>query len=234
MLGLIMSILSIALIDLVLSGDNAAVIGLAIKDLPDEQRKSAALWGAGGAIVLRILFTIIATVLIAIPYINAIGGVLLLWITWNLLNSDEEGQNDNGKMINRFWQAVGTIILADLSMAFDNIMGVAGAAEGKIYLVIFGLALSIPILVFGSNWLAKLMNKFPIIIYLGGAVLVHTALAMIFHDKALNISHYLKGYTTQIIAWFAAFIVLGIGMLKTGLFTQFSQQVASTKENDGK
>jgi YjbE family integral membrane protein len=231
MLGIIMSVLSIALIDLVLSGDNAAVIGLAIKDLPDDQQRPAAMWGAGGAIILRVFFTIIATVLIGIPYINAIGGVLLLWITWNLLNSHDEEQTNNEKKINRFWQAVGTIILADLSMAFDNIMGVAGAANGQVYLVIFGLALSIPILVLGSSWLAKMMNRFPVIIYLGGAVLVHTALTMIFHDKALNISHYLKEFTSQIIAWLAAFVVLGFGIFKVGLLTQFNQQLASTKED---
>ncbi|HEX7713779.1 MAG TPA: TerC family protein [Bacillota bacterium] len=232
MIAIIMSILSITLIDLVLSGDNAAVIGLAIKDLPHEERKSAALWGAGGAIVLRVFFTVLATLLLKIPYLNAIGGVILLWITWNLLNShDDENQDDHGKTVTKFWKAVGTIILADLSMAFDNIMGVAGAAHGEIYLVIFGLALSIPILVLGASWLATLMEKFPIIIYLGGAVLVHTSLAMIFHDKALYLFHYLNEFTIQIISWLAALSVLAIGVFKIGLFTKSNQQLASTKDN---
>ncbi len=227
---LVLKILTIALIDLVLSGDNAAVIGLAIKNLPLEQRKSAALIGAGGAIVLRVLFTALATLLITVPYLNAIGGVLLLWITWKLLNSD--GEEESVKSSNRYWAAIGSIVVADLSMAFDNIMGVAGAAHGHIGLVIFGLALSIPILVIGSNWLATLMNRYPIIIYIGGAVLAHTALTMIMHDKAMDLMHVLGGLTANILIWGVTLAILGYGLMKTQALTGSKQEPAVSKEEE--
>jgi YjbE family integral membrane protein len=225
---LVLGVLSIALIDLVLSGDNAAVIGLAIKNLPLEQRKSAAFIGAGGAIVLRVLFTALATLLIAVPYLNAIGGALLLWITWKLLNSD--GEEESVKSCNRYWAAIGSIVIADLSMAFDNIMGVAGAANGHIGLVIFGLALSIPILVIGSNWLATLMNRYSIIIYIGGAVLAHTALTMIMHDKALNLGHVLGSLTANILIWGITLAVFGYGLVKTQVLAGPRQEPAVAKE----
>ncbi|HYH02989.1 MAG TPA: TerC family protein [Bacillota bacterium] len=216
-MSLILAVFSIVLIDLVLSGDNAAVIGLAIKNLPHEQRKTAAMFGAGGAIVLRIIFTSIATLLINVPYLNAIGGALLLWITWNLLKQDDGEEHVNAA--NKFWAAVGSIILADVSMAFDNIMGVAGAAHGSIYLVIFGLALSIPILVWGSNWLATLMNTYPIIIYIGGAVLAHTSLNMLFHDHGLNMIQFVGKTGADAISWSFAMIVLTYGLFKTKLIS---------------
>lgn len=220
-MAFLLSVFSIVIIDLVLSGDNAAVIGLAIKNLPDEQRKSAALLGAGGAVGLRILFTSLATILITIPYLNLLGGILLLWITWNLIKQGEEAAGEDVNASSKFWAAVGSIIIADASMAFDNVMGVAGAAHGSIALVIFGLALSIPILIWCSNWLATLMNKYPIIIYIGGAVLAHTALSMIFHDHGLDMVHRLGSsgaIITELIAAAAGLAVLVWGMFKTESF----------------
>lgn len=183
------AIFAITVIDLALSGDNAAVIGLAIRDLPERQRKKAAIIGAGGAIILRVIFTAICTKLMSINYLNAIGGLILVGITWKLV-SHKDSETENVKSNNKFWSAVGAIILADLSMAFDNVMGVAGAAHGSIPLVVFGLALSIPILIVGSNWLAEWMNRQPFIIYIGAAVLAHTSIAMIFHDKGLHLTTY--------------------------------------------
>lgn len=211
-MSFILSVLSIVIIDLVLSGDNAAVIGLAIKNLPLEQRPKASILGAGGAVLLRICFTAIATLLITIPYLNAVGSVILLWITWNLIKQDDEEEHVNAS--NKFWAAVGSIILADLSMAFDNVMGVAGAAHGSILLVVFGLAFSVPILIWGSNWLASMMNRFPIIIYIGAAVLMHTALSMFFHDQGLNLIHYLGKNLVSFISWGCASLVLMGGYLK--------------------
>lgn len=212
MLETIWAVFSIVIIDLALSGDNAAVIGMAIKDLPTEQRKQAAFIGAGGAIVLRIIFTAIATVLLTIPYLRAFGGLILVWITWKLLNHKNE--EENIKVGSKFWSAVGTIIIADLSMAFDNVMGVAGAAQGHIGLLVFGLALSIPILIIGASWLANLMNRYPIIIYIGGAVLIHTALAMIFKDHGLGLTFYVGRLAAEIIPWAMALAVLFGGWLK--------------------
>jgi len=207
------AILAISIIDLVLSGDNAAVIGLAIRDLPHDMQKKAAMWGAAGAIILRVIFTIFATFLLTIPYLSAIGGVILIWITWKLLGHGEE--EEHVKTSNKFWGAIWAIIIADLSMAFDNVMGVAGAAHGSVALVVFGLLLSIPILVFGATWLAKMMGKYPIIIYIGAAVLAHTAVAMIFHDKALHLDKYTGELMGNILPWIPALAVAVYGFFKT-------------------
>lgn len=208
------AILSIVIIDLALSGDNAAVIALAIRELPLHQRKKAAIFGAGGAILLRVIFTIIATFLLMIPYLRAIGGVILLAITWKLIKQDEETREEKISASTRFWRAVGTIIIADLSMAFDNVLAVAGAAHGHPGLVIFGLALSIPILVAGSNWLASLMNRYPIIIYIAAAVLARTALEMIVHDNGLALVHYLGALVGILIPFIAGGIVILWGILE--------------------
>ncbi len=215
-MDLIYAILSIVLIDLVLSGDNAAVIGLAIKDLPEQMRKSAAALGAGGAVVLRIIFTSLATLLINIPYLNAIGGIILIWITWNLLHPNEDASSLEAT--NQYWVAVRNIIIADVSMAFDNIMGVAGAAHGSIGLVIFGLAVSIPILVWGSSWLARLMNRFPLIIYIGGAVLAHTAITMILRDNGLNVASVIGELSITLIGIGVAIAVIVYGLFRLKSF----------------
>ena len=204
------AILSISIIDLVLSGDNAAVIGLAIRDLPKNMQKKAAIVGTGAAILLRIIFTIFAVYLLSLRYLKAAGGLILIWITWKLLNTHMV-ETTHVSRSNRFFRAVATIIAADLSMAFDNVMGVAGAAHGQIGLVVFGLMFSIPILVFGSTWLAGLMNKQPFVIYLGAMVLAHTAISMIIHDNALFIISYIGDFLGTVIPWLCAFCVLGYG-----------------------
>ncbi|MCL4425931.1 MAG: TerC family protein [Firmicutes bacterium] len=226
--SLLTSVLGITIIDLALSGDNAAIIGLAIKDLPDRQRKKAAFLGAGGAIILRVFFTAIATTLLRIPYINALGGLILIWITWKLVMA-EEGEGEF-RTAGRFWEAVWAIILADLSMAFDNVMGVAGAAHGSVGLVLFGLALSIPIVVLGSNWLATLMNRYPIFIYLGAAVLAHTALAMLFHDGGLHLYRYTGEILANLIPWLLASLVLIWGWSEVKKLKRAVPEVASADE----
>jgi YjbE family integral membrane protein len=206
------AIFSITIIDLVLSGDNAAVIGLAIRDLPRPMQKKAAILGAGGAIILRVTFTIFAVYLLTIKYLSAIGGLILIFITYKLLNAKvEEGANVRSS--NKFWSAVGTIVVADISMAFDNVMGVAGAAQGQVWLVIFGLLLSIPILVWGSTWLATMMGKYPIIIYVGATVLAHTAVNMIFNDSALNLTQLTGEFLGKVIPWACALPVLIYGFI---------------------
>ncbi|MCR6544746.1 TerC family protein [Dehalobacterium formicoaceticum] len=206
------AILSITIIDLVLSGDNAAVIGLAIRGLPYYMQKKAAIFGAGGAIVLRITFTIFAVYLLSVKYLSAIGGVILIFITFKLLSADiSEGAHI--KSSNKFWSAVGTIIIADISMAFDNVMGVAGAAHGEVWLVVFGLFLSIPILVWGSTWLATMMGKHPIIIYIGATVLAHTAVNMIFREKAFHLIQYTGEFLGAAIPWICALPILIYGAI---------------------
>lgn len=216
------AVFTIIIINIALSGDNAAVIGLAIKKLPDQKRKQAAFIGAGGAIALRVILTALATILIKIKFLDAIGGIILIWITWKLLaDSDEEGDVASNTS---FWGAINTIIIADLSMSFDNVMGVAGAANGSITLLIFGLLVSIPIVVAGSNLLAKLMNRYPIIIYLGGAVLGHTALTMIFEDQGLNLAGFTGNLLAELLPWLAAVGILAWGWLHLKSEPVFSKE----------
>ena len=208
-----LAIITISLIDLVLSGDNAAVIGLAIRNLPKGMRQKAALLGAGGAIILRVTFTIFAVYLLKVKFLSAIGGVVLIWITYNLIKPQDEGDESGIHAADKFWSAVGTIIIADLSMAFDNVMGVAGAANGEAWLVVFGLLLSIPILIIGATWLASLMEKWPIIIYIGAMVLMHTATNMIIHDAALHLIQYTGALMGTLIPWICALPVLVYGWM---------------------
>lgn len=224
------AVLSITVIDLVLSGDNAAVIGLAIRNLPHHQRRQAAIIGTVGAILLRVALTVVATVLLRIPYLHAIGGILLVWITWNLIaGAGEEGGVESSAY---FWRAISTIVVADVSMAFDNVMGVAGAAQGNIPMMAFGLAISIPIVVAGSNFLAHLMNRHPIVIYAGGAVLAHTSLTMIFSDKGLDLPRHIGALAPVAAGWGVALVVLAYGWLRTRrtIADQTAAEVASDLE----
>lgn len=191
----------IILIDLSLSGDNAAVIGLAVRDLPPKQGRLAAILGASGAIATRMLFAVLATLLLRLPYLNAIGGVILAWITWKLAAGT--GTENHKSLGGSFWSAVWTIILADVSTGFDNVMAVAGAAHGSAILVVIGLAISMPILIWGSTWVARLMQSYPFVIFLGAAVLAHTSLAMIVEDEGLGLAPHL-GIGAVVLPWAAA------------------------------
>jgi YjbE family integral membrane protein len=177
------AILSIIVIDLVLSGDNAVVIGMAARSLSAENRRKAIVFGGAGAIGLRILFTALATVLLGIPYLQAIGGVLLFYIAYKLLRPQGDGHGEI-KEAGSLREAIQTIILADVVMSLDNILAVAGAAHGDIRLLMFGLLLSIPIILFGSELVARLLGRFPALLYLGAFVLVHAAVAMVLQDAS--------------------------------------------------
>jgi YjbE family integral membrane protein len=178
------AVLSIVVINLVLSGDNAVIIGMASRTLSQENRRKAIIYGGAGAVGLRILFTALAAkALLGIPYLQAIGGALLVYIAYKLLRP----QVDHGaiKEAGSLREAIQTIIVADLVMSLDNILAVAGAAQEDIRLLIFGLLLSIPIILFGSELVARLLGRFPAFLYLGALVLVHAAIEMILHDPAL-------------------------------------------------
>lgn len=183
-LDLLRAVLSIVVIDLVLSGDNAVVIGMAARRLSPEQRRRAILFGAGGAIVLRVVFTALAALLLGVPLIQALGGLLLIWIAFGLLR--QEHQEREVREGANLFEAVRTIILADVVMSLDNILAVGGAAHGDLRLLLFGLALSMPIIMFGSNLVALLMNRLPWLVYLGAGILVYTAGEMIFGDKIIG------------------------------------------------
>jgi len=179
----------IIMIDILLGGDNAVVIALACRKLPAKQRTQGILWGTAGAIVLRVVLIFFALTLLAIPYLKVVGALLLLWIGVKLLAPDDDDAHGDIQASDKLWAAVKTVIVADLVMSVDNVIAIAGAAEGaggdhKMPLVIFGLLVSIPIIVWGSQLVIKLMDRFPSIITIGGMLLGWIAGTMAVTDPA--------------------------------------------------
>ncbi len=163
-------LLKIVWINIILSGDTAVVIAMAARSLPPHQQRTAVLFGSGAAVVLRIALTVVAAKLLALPYLQIVGGLLLLWIGTQLLSEEEEGEGED-KEYGSMLAAVRTILLADLVMSLDNVIAVAAAAQGSMVLLILGLAISIPLVIFGSTLMIKLMERFPIIVMLGAALI---------------------------------------------------------------
>lgn len=178
------ALLSIIVIDLVLAGDNAIVIGLAARNLPKEQQKKAIIWGTVGAIIIRAAATLAVVWLLELPGLHLVGGILLIWIAYKLLVDDQDEHNIEAK--GSFAAAVRTIIVADALMGLDNVLGVAGAAHGSFVLVITGLIISVPIMVWGSTLFIKLIDRFPIIVTIGAAILSYTAAKMIVGEPILQ------------------------------------------------
>lgn len=179
------ALLAIILIDLVLAGDNAIVIALAARSLPTHLQRKAIVWGTVGAIVVRSLMTIGVVWLLKIPGLMLVGGLGLVWIAYRLL-ADPGDEGAHGPGAQTFWGAMKTIVVADALMGVDNVLGVAGAAHGAFDLVILGLLISVPIVVFGSSVVLKLVQRFPVIIQLGAAVLAFTAAKMIVNEPLLD------------------------------------------------
>jgi YjbE family integral membrane protein len=203
---LLLAGLSIILIDLVLSGDNAVVIGMAAHRLPPRQRKWAIIFGAGAAIVLRIALTAVATLLLLLPWVRLVGGALLLWIGYKLLKEEEE-QHEGAGGSERLFEAVSTIIVADVVMSVDNILGVAAAARGDIGLLIFGLVLSMIIMLAGGSLISRMIDRFWWLVYLGSAVIVWTGAEMMFADPF--IAHQVGEHNPMVLVASAA-ITIGI------------------------
>ena len=179
---------AIILIDLVLAGDNAIVIALAARRLPPHLQKKAIFWGTLGAIALRVLMTLVVVWLLRVPGLMLVGGVGLLWIAWHLLvdtDTSHSGNVDEAGATVSLWSALRTIVIADALMGVDNVLGVAGAAHGAMDLVVLGLLISVPIMVFGSTLVLRLVGRFPVIIELGAAVLAWTAGSMIASESLL-------------------------------------------------
>jgi len=181
----------IILIDILLGGDNAVVIALACRSLPAHQRTRGILWGTAGAIVLRVILIAFALTLLAIPFLKLVGGILLVWIGVKLLMPQDDDEHGNIAASDKLWGAVKTVIVADLVMSIDNVIAIAGAAQGageahQMPLVIFGLLVSIPIIVWGSQLVLKLMDRFPLIISLGGMLLGWIAGTMVHSDPGLT------------------------------------------------
>lgn len=180
----LVSIFQIIVADLLLSGDNAVVIGLAARRLSPENRRRAVIIGGAGAVGLRILFTAMAALLLDIPYLQAIGGLLLFWIAYRLLRPADHTAHvgEAGSL----GEAIRTIVVADVVMSLDNILAVAASADGDIGLLLFGLALSIPILLFGSDLVARLLGRYPILVYVGVVVLLYAAVQMVVEDRLIE------------------------------------------------
>lgn len=174
----------IIMINIVLSGDNAVVIALASRSLPPRQQKQAILFGSVGAIVLRVILTFFAVYLLTLPYLKLVGAVLLLWIGTNLLVPEDEGSELSAH--SNLMAAIKTIIIADFVMSLDNVIGVAAAAKGNFVLLVLGLAISIPLIIYGSTLILKLMNRFPFIITLGAGLLGWVAGEMAIGDPAIS------------------------------------------------
>jgi YjbE family integral membrane protein len=165
-----MAVLSIVLIDLVLAGDNAVVIAMAVKNLHGRERQMGIILGSGGAVVIRVICTFLVAQLLNMPFVKLVGGAVIIWIAVKLLTEGTK-EECKEKECSSVWQALWIIIVADLSMGIDNMLAVGAASHGNLFLLLFGLLLSIPMVVFMSTWLSKLMDRYPIILWIGAAVL---------------------------------------------------------------
>ena len=205
-------LIKIIWINIILSGDNAVVIALAARSLSPTQRKKAILYGSGAAVVLRVLLTVVAAKLLELSFLQIVGGCLLLWIGVQLLGEEEEGEGES-KQYASLMAAVRTILIADLVMSLDNVIAVAAAAQGSMILLILGLAISIPLVVFGATLMVKLMEHFPIIITLGAALIGWVAGETIIGDVILTDVLTANPWLRYAAAAAGAAFVVGVGKM---------------------
>jgi YjbE family integral membrane protein len=224
----ILSWIKIVIIDLTLAGDNALVIAMAVRTLPSRQRRLGILWGAVGAVVIRIVITFVAAQILQLPLFQLAGGILLIWIAFKLLRENSGGET-NGKDATTLWEAISVIIIADLIMSIDNILAVAGASEGNAILLIFGLGLSIPIVVIGATFIATLLGRYAWLVFLGAGILGEVAGKMAIDDRYVRQSF---GVASKPLEWeirlgLAALIVLA------GLYLSRKSQLGRDTEVSG-
>ncbi|MCI3919719.1 TerC family protein [Paenibacillus sp. TRM 82003] len=200
------------MVNIVLSGDNAVVIAMASKNLPEDKRNKAVWWGAFGAVALRIVLTVAAVILLQIPYIQLLGGLLLLYIAVKLLIDDEA--HDNIKSAATLGAAIWTIVVADFVMSLDNVLAIAAIAEGNWMLIVIGILISIPLIVWGSTFVMKLLHKYPVLIYIGAAILGYTAGEMFLNDD--SVATWLRGLPTIVHALIP--IVAAVGVVAAGFW----------------
>src|SRR5829696_1882765 len=214
-------LVGVLVVNLILSGDNAVVIAMAARSLQGANRRRAIIWGAAGAVVLRLFFAAIITFLLEIPFLQVVGGLLLIWIAWKLIH-DSEPEEDKIEAGQSAWDAIRIIIVADAVMSLDNVIALVQAAriggEVSVSLLVLGLATTIPLVVFGAALLTSLLNRFPILVYLGAALLVYLAVEMLFADKVTH--PYLKHYHS--IEWIIGLVAAGIFMLVAWLWARRS------------
>jgi len=207
--------MEIIVINILLSGDNAVVIALACRNLPPRQRTLGIFWGVIGAVVLRVILTFFAVALLKLPYLQLVGAALLIWIGIGLIDEDDDDEHDIHAS-DRLLSAVKTVIVADLVMSLDNVIGVAGAAKGSLILLIFGLVVSIPLVVVGSQLIMKLIERFPILVIAGGGLLGYIAGEIAVSDTAVK--PWIDGNLPQ-LHWLAPItgivLVIGVGLWLT-------------------
>ncbi len=202
----------IIVIDILLGGDNAVVIALACRNLPPSQRRKGIAWGVTGAIGLRIIMIFFAIHLLTLPFLNIVGGILLLGIGVKLLCNAGSDEEHDVACSSSLWGAVKTIVIADAVMSLDNVVAVAGAANGNMALVVFGIVISIPIILFGSQFVMRLMDRFPMVITLGAALLGWIAADMILNDVMIKPwSDQLSGWTHFLASALGAMLVVVVG-----------------------
>jgi len=173
-------------VDVILAGDNAVVIALAVRQLEGSNRRKAIIWGAVGAVLLRLVFATFIIYLLKIPLLQVAGGVILLWIAWKLTNEDPGEGHDEVQAGKSTWEAIRIIILADVVMSLDNVFALVGASGGNLPLLAIGVAITIPLVIFGSTLLTSLLDRLPILVYAGAGLLVYIAVEMFFEDAALH------------------------------------------------
>jgi len=206
---------AIVVIDLVLAGDNAIVIALAARNLPKHLQKRAIVWGTAGAIVMRTSMTLVVVWLLKIPGLLLAGGALLVWIAYRLLlPEDGEGDATKVRAANNFWGAVKTVVIADTVMGLDNVLAVAGAAGGSFLLVVLGLLISIPIVIWGSTLMLRLVERHPAVVYLGSGVLAWTAVKMITGEPLLKAPLAAYAFTVPLLYAVTVFGVLWAGFAR--------------------
>ena len=212
-----LALVKVLTVNLILSGDNAVVIAMAARSLEGRQRRQAILWGAAGAVALRLVFAAVISYLLEIPFLQVVGGLLLLWIAWKLVHDETEEGEEKIEAGQSAWQAIRIIIVADAVMSLDNVIALVGAAringEVNFWLLVIGLTTTIPLVIFGAALLTTLLDRFPILIYAGAALLVYISVEMFFADKALH--HYLEPlvHFEWIIALGAAVIFAALAWL---------------------
>lgn len=222
----LIALFGIMMVNIVLSGDNAVVIAMASRCLPPKQQKMAILWGSAGAIGLRVILTLVAVMLLQIPYLQFTGGLLLVWIAAKLLV--EEKHQECVEASDSYWAAIKTIIIADLVMSLDNTLAIAAIADGNYLLLTAGLALSIPLIVFGSNLLMKVMDRYAVFIYAGAGLIAWTAGEMMISDAKIGpaLEHAVPGWLIP--------AAITVAVLGVGVWTKHYRKVKTTQNQESK
>ena len=213
-------------VDLILAGDNAVVIALAVRNLQGKNRRRAILLGALGAVVLRLIFAAIVSYLLLIPFLQVAGGLLLLWIAWKLVNEDH-GEEEEVQAGESQWEAIRIIILADVVMSLDNVIALVGVSGGDLLLLSTGIALTIPLVIFGAALLTSLLDRFPVLIYAGAGLLVYIAVEMFFGDVFLH--EYLEPYES--FEWLVGIAATAVFLVIVWLWTRRRRRAARTEED---